>query len=266
MVLAQGVVTTFVNQDPDPVRAGDVVEVRFKVENFWEDTRDEVAVEILPEYPFSLYSGVQKKNLGRLTGSQFGGDEIIVDFKLLVDQKASDGDHVLKVKMYQGETEWIYDEQFFVDVENEKVKLVPYIVSSDIVTAGSAGKVSIEIANAGGYDVEALELELTASADYKLLSTSNYVYLGNLDADDTESEDFSVFVSEEVKQVRMPVLLRYEVNDYQYEDKTELVLNLLSMDEAKKIGLVKKSSWPIIAVIIVLGLLAILAIRKFRKR
>ena len=41
-------------QDPDPVRAGDVVEVRFRIENWWEDTAQDTTIEDVPEYPFSL--------------------------------------------------------------------------------------------------------------------------------------------------------------------------------------------------------------------
>ena len=49
-------------QDPDPVRAGEVVEVRFRIENWWEDTSEEITIEVAPDYPFSVY-GSNKKNL-----------------------------------------------------------------------------------------------------------------------------------------------------------------------------------------------------------
>src|SRR3989344_4134469 len=73
------------NQDPDPVRPGDVVEVRFKLENDAQETYSNVEVEILPEYRFTLYSGTGLKNLGKIRASQTGRDAIILSWKLKVD-------------------------------------------------------------------------------------------------------------------------------------------------------------------------------------
>ena len=253
------------NQDPDPVRAGDIVEVRFKVENKWENTRYPVIVEIVPEYPFSLYSGSKEAILGILEADPLKKNIATASFKLLADNNARSGDNGIKVKLKIGETVRVYEDTFFIDVKSERIKLRPYIRSSDIVTGGSKGTISLEMANAGGYDIEFLELELLESDDYKLLSTSNYVYIGNLDSDDTESEEFEIYVSENVEKVKVPLRLGYEVNDYEYDEKHELILELLSKEEAEKIGLIRRNyTW-----IFVLGLVGLVIfyfiIRKIRK-
>ena len=89
-------------QDPDPVRAGDVVEVRFRIENWWEDTKDDVRIEVVPEYPFSVYGESTIKSLGRLEGRKLSADAVFADFKLRVDPAAVDGEHEILINIYTG--------------------------------------------------------------------------------------------------------------------------------------------------------------------
>ena len=264
---AQTLRFSMVEQDPDPVQSGDVVELRFKAENLYAETQDDVTVEIIPEYPFSLYSSTATKQLGRIQGVRFAGyDATYFDFKLKVDQEAVDGYHEIVLNIFEGDLLWTLEDQFYIDIENEGISLKPYVVSSDLITSGSRGSFTIEIANRGGLDVEALELELMSSDDYKLLSTSNYIYLGDLEADDTESEDFTIYVDESTTTVNVPVKLTYEVNDNDYADEFNLVLNLLTKQEAKQVGLIKTSYTPYVLTVIVVLIIAFFVIRKYRKR
>ncbi len=265
IISAQSIQIGLINQDPDPVHAGSVVEVKFKLENFWQETREEVIVEIIPEYPFSLYSGSKTKNIGVLEGRQSGSDAVIVDYQIKVDEHAVDGDQEIKVSLRIGETEWIYEDTFYIDVKKEKLNLKTYIRSSELITPGSKGKVSIELANAGGYDIEFLELTLLPSEDYKLLSTSNYAYIGDLDSDDTESEEFQIYVSEEISEVNLPVKVVYEINDYTYESEESLKLQLLTKQEAINIGLIKVSYAKQIWLGILIGLILLFIFKKFKK-
>ena len=254
------------NQDPDPVDAGDIVELRFKIENRVEDTRDEVKLEIIPETPFSLYSGEQIKNLGILRYDQFGRDAVIADFKLKVNPEAADGDHEIKVRVHSGATSWIYEDKFYIDVEHERIKLKTFVRSSDIITANSKGTISIEVVNAGGYNLEFLELELEDSEDYKLLSTSPYVYIGNLDSDDTEIEDFTIYVPEGKKEINIPLIIKYEVNDEDYEDHEVLTLDLLTPEEAKVVGLIQSNNTYVYFLLALILVVLVLIWRKIRKR
>lgn len=255
-----------INQDPDPVRAGDVVKVRFKLENLWEETKYNVKVEIVPEYPFTLYTESGIKDVGRVDGTRRGGGAVYFDFKLRVDHGASDGDHEVTMRVDDGSSVTELKEQFFIDVEKEKIAVKPYIAASDLVTSGRSGSFTIEVANAGGIDVEALELTLLPSDDYRLLSTSDYVYLGDLKVDDTESEDFGVYVPEGKQGVSIPVQLDYVVKDKDYTERTDLTLNLLTMEEARKVGLVKKNNAPPLIGAVIVLIVAVVIIRRVRKR
>src|SRR3989338_11518034 len=54
------IVVRLISQEPDPVRPGEFVDVRFKLDNNGTGMAENVQVEILPEFPFSLYSGDRK--------------------------------------------------------------------------------------------------------------------------------------------------------------------------------------------------------------
>ena len=263
---AQSLFITMVNQDPDPVRAGEVVEVRFKIENLWTTPEDEVVFEILPEYPFTLYSGETVRRLGRPIGRVNPEEATILDFKLRVDHLAVDGDHEIKLALTKGKAQWFYDNQFFIDIEQEEINLRPYVRSSELVTAGNKGMITIELANAGESDIKFLEMQLLPSESYKLLSTSDYVYLGDLDSDDTESEDFSIYVEKDMNTVKIPIQVFYEVYDTNYEETFDLSLNLLTEKEATKVGLIQKSSLNTILISIAVILIGIYLYRRYRKK
>ena len=55
-VNAQRLRIDIANKDPNPVRAGEVVEVTLKIENTMDLTDHNTTLEIVPEFPFSLYA------------------------------------------------------------------------------------------------------------------------------------------------------------------------------------------------------------------
>ena len=262
-VNAQRLRIDIANQDPNPVRAGEVVEVTLKIENTMDLTDHNTTLEIIPEFPFSLYASSPFIDIGRIDSREV----TYKDFKLKVDNNAADGKSKFTIKhRYKDDKEDSSKYEFFINVEKKRLEIKPYIVASDIVTSGNSGKFTIEIANVGRQNIQSLELELSDSTDYKLLSTSNYIYIGDLEADDTESEDFSIYVNENLNNVNIPIKLKYEVNDEIFEKDFNLVLNLLTKEEAKKVGLIK-NSYTTYIIIIILVLIAIFFLyRKFRKK
>src|SRR3989338_3820788 len=61
------------NQDPDPVEPGQVVELRLKLQNDGGGSLSNVKVEVIPEFPFSLRPGDgANQSLGDIAGYQIG--------------------------------------------------------------------------------------------------------------------------------------------------------------------------------------------------
>ena len=364
---------TLESQTPDPVEPGEVVTVKFKIENDAGETYEDVIVKLLPKYPFSLYGDVAEKDLGKLrVGS--GADALIVEYRLKVDEGAVEGKTELELQVNVGAgglsytnneflininsrnpvldiTSINFDPQriapgetsianigvkntaetslknirFKLDFSDSTLPLAPYrssserritllksddesnlqfgiiadpdavpglykiplnityededgnTISYDDVLSVSVGekpqirayikkstslkdnepsKVTIEIANAGTSDVKYLELQLLPWEDYQLISSSNYVYVGNIDSDDTESEDFDIFINKHAGddgKLTIPVKLKYyDANNNQYQENFNLDMDLYSSWTLKKFGVLKRSySWIYLLILII---------------
>jgi hypothetical protein len=250
---------TLLNQDPDPVKRGDVVEVRFKIENIGSETLDNIFMEVLPKKPFTLYGGSPVKTIGKLRSSQTGADAAIVDFKLKVDEDAAAGENELEVKLTSGAIEYIYDSnEFLIDVEEYNLPgIKAYVRESSILQAGDRGKVVIEIANTDLGDAKFAQLTLEETEDYQILSSSNYIYLGDIDSDDTESEEFEIYVDPDVgNKLEIPVLIQYQDNnEVNHEMELVLELRIFNSGELKTLGF-EGSSMVVPILLIILVVLA----------
>jgi hypothetical protein len=261
---------TFLNQDPDPVYPGDTVEVRLKIENNGSQTSDDVIITFGEQYPFKLYSGSAIRNVGQLRAVQTGADAVIVDYIIKVDDNAEEGENELKLRVQMGDRRWIYeDSQFTIDVaEYDRPDIKAYIRESQILKAGEKGDIVIEVANTDVGDAKFLQLTLLPSEDYNVLSSSEYVYLGDVDSDDTESESFSIYVSPKANgKVTFPVKVEYQdSNEKKYEKNYNLKLNIFSEDELLTFGLRKKDNTTVVIAVILILVIAFFVWRRLKKR
>lgn len=378
---------TLMSQDPDPVEPGQVVKVKFKIENEGAQSSQEAIVKVFPSYPFSLYSGEAEINIGKLRASSTGADAEIVEYQLKVDDGAVEDDAELELQVLIGaggvsytNNEFMIDIQThdavlaIVDITSEPSPLAPgstgkvtimikntadsllkdikfklemggssipiapyqssserliaqlnsnfqqtltftviaepdaasglykvplnisyndekgtsytqtdvlavtigeapkvraYLKKSTVQQAGKGGKVTLEIANAGNSDLKFVELTLLPSEDYQLITTSNYFYLGDIDSDDTESEEILVYVNdgmEDKDELKIPLQLKYtDANNKPFQQDFVLVLPLYSSSELKKYGLVEKNNSWIYVVAAALVVLLFFSYRSYRK-
>jgi len=367
---------TLVSQSPDPVEPGQIVKIKFKVENAGSETPDDVIVKILPKYPFTIYGDNEEKNVGKLRSSTTGADSVEVEFQLKVDENAVEDETELEleVEITEGATIKYVNNEFMIDIQTHDAVLdiidveidpeqvapgdvasveisvkneadsllkdivfklemddstipfapyqsssekrisqlnsdyqkslnfqiivspdadaglykIPlnisyndeqgnsythgdllaiqvgktpvlkaYIKKTEVLQSGQAGSITLEIANSDIVDVNNLELELTESSEYQLVNPSNYFYLGDLDADDTESEEIDIYVPGDLEEVSIPIKLTYtDDNNQEYQQNFNLDLNLYSSSELKKLGLTQSSNssyWIIFIILIIAG-------------
>lgn len=109
---------TLISQNPDPVKPGEYVELRFKIENSGYEKADQVEVELLPEFPFSLEIGEDKDQyFGTVLGRQLDANAYTFDFKVRVDNDAVEGENEIEVRLKSSRSDWIKKE-FLVDVQS----------------------------------------------------------------------------------------------------------------------------------------------------
>lgn len=375
---------TLMSQDPDPVEPGQIVTVKFKVENNGSQTSKDVIVKLMPQFPFTIYGDTLEKNIGQMKALATGADAAIVEFKLKVDDNAVEEDTELELAAYMGDSGVSYtNNEFLIDIQThdavlaitdistepspiapgstgkvtimikntadsllkdikfkldmsgssipiapyqssseriiaklnsnfqqtltftviaepdaasglykvpinisyndekgtsytqtdvlaviigERPKLNAYIKKSTVQQAGKNGKVTLEIANSGNTNMKFLELNLLPSEDYKLITPSSYFYLGDVDSDDTESEEIEIYVNEDVEQLKLPVKLNYaDANNQPFQQQFDLELQLYSTSELKKFGVVSGSNAWIYILVVILVLFGVLLYRRYRK-
>src|SRR3989344_1705231 len=126
------IAVTLINQEPDPAEPGKYVDVRFKFDNNGSGEARNVMVELLPEYPLSLDSGVSPaRNIGTIQSMQRGDVGIIVKYRLRVDENAIEGENDLRIRYKIEGYSCIGPEEFKVDVQTNDA-----ILSVDSVSLG----------------------------------------------------------------------------------------------------------------------------------
>ncbi len=362
------------SQTPDPVEPGQILTVKFQIENAGRESSQEAIVKLSPQYPFSLYSDVAEKNIGKLRAATTGADAAIVEYKLKVDPNATEGDTELplEIKLGDAAVRYTHDEflihiqsqdanlgilavtsdpeqvvpgdtatvtiqvknfasallkdiKFKLDLQSSTIPFAPYQSSSErriplleprfqdtltfhliadpkatpglykiplnitynddqgksyttsdvlavsigevpqvrayikkstVLQSEKPGKITLEIANAGPSDIKYVELYLLPSEDYELIATSNYIYIGDIDSDDTSSEDLDIY-AKKVDNLRFPVKLRYyDANHNLLQQQFDLELKLHSTSDLKRFGIIPSNNsglYFILIVIIVVG-------------
>ena len=141
---------TLINQEPDPANPGRLVDVRFKIDNNGSGSADDMDVEIIPEYPFSLQPGKSAtKNIGTLQARQRGDVGVIVKYRLLVDKNAVEGDNDLRVRYRINKEAWIKPEEFKINIRTLDAVLSIDSVDIDTKTLkpGETSKLTIKVSN-----------------------------------------------------------------------------------------------------------------------
>ncbi|MBW2990637.1 hypothetical protein KY348_02940 [Candidatus Woesearchaeota archaeon] len=140
------------------------------------------------------------------------------------------------------------------------------IESTEIYTAGGKGKVEIKLVNKGFTDIKFLDVLLTETDDFKIISNPD-VYIGELDSDDYETAEYDLMVSKEVKdQVTLPLRVDYrDANGNLYTKDVPLTLELFSGEELRQRTNGAGFPWGTIIIIIVIVAIVIYFVRKRRK-
>ncbi len=95
---------------------------------------------------------------------------------------------------------------------------------------GGSYEVSVRLINKGVTDLKFLDVRLEETDDYKILSTSNEVYIGGLDSDDFDSASFRISPTGETSSIELPLILEYkDANNNAYADQVTLTMDLSAL-------------------------------------
>jgi len=138
---------TLLNYDPSPARAGDAVELRLRVENTGGGSIENLEIEILQNYPFSVVDGSAVQNLGKLYEYQTGKNYVNTQFKLKIDKDAIKGQHELKARYRERNGDWVTI-SFNIDVTSKEFAQIIYVDKAKI-EPGKETEMKFTITNIG---------------------------------------------------------------------------------------------------------------------
>ena len=141
---------SLINQDPDPVEPGDAVESRFKFENSGTTGINNLQVEFLEKYPFSINEPALK-NVGSLDAKQVGSEAIAIKYRISVAGNADEGEYDMYLRYRRGTSEnWITAGPFKVSVKSaEAILSVVSVETPQDLSSGREGDVNIVLKNFG---------------------------------------------------------------------------------------------------------------------
>ncbi|MBI2656337.1 hypothetical protein HYX03_01190 [Candidatus Woesearchaeota archaeon] len=145
---------TLLNQDPSPARAGDTVELRLRVENTGGGTVQNLEIEVLQNYPFTVIDGSALQNLGTLYAYQTAKNYINTQYKLKIDKDALKGQHELKVRYRHDSQEWT-TVSFNIDVTSKEFAQIIYVDKAKL-EPGKETEMKFTITNIGNAPLQNL--------------------------------------------------------------------------------------------------------------
>lgn len=128
---------------------------------------------------------------------------------------------------------------------------------------GQQGKISLEIINKGLGDIKSILVEVTPNG-FELLSNDK-VFIGTINADDTDSASFDV-----IYKNTNPILnARVTYKDFDNNDQVQeinLPFKVYTNEEALKLGIIKKDNTFLYIIVLVVIIVIWLVWRRIRKK
>ena len=197
--------------EPYPAEIGKYVDIWVNVKNMGGGTAEDVTIELMPKYPFTLDSS---SNARQNKGSIGADSSAMYEYRLFVAADAKPGTHEITIR-YQGDEGTTWSEKDFeikvgTDTLNSRgtLKLEAINTDPEVLIPGDDGTVTITLTNTASqysvtingkdYDTNAQlkEVELVGS-DGIVVTTDSYQNMGVLGPDDSIEISYNVRVSDD---------------------------------------------------------------------
>ncbi len=182
-----------INQNPDPARPGETMELTFSVLNAGNEDLENIVIEIEPEYPFSKVSGESlTKTISYLDARQDDENAAIVKFKLLVDSNAPEKLYELDLTSYDDTTELVTTGTIDIDVRGKEYAQIVTVSKSSIDTA-TEEELEFIVTNTGNSPLKNMVISWEdASGTILPVYSDNTKYINYLAAGESETISYTV--------------------------------------------------------------------------
>jgi len=232
---------TIVETNPYPAKIGEYLNLSLQVENVGGDKADNVDIEIVPQYPFSLDSGTNSvQNIGVLNPGRTATKE----FYLFVDKNAQKGIRSLDVRTRTNKnspwSEKDFDIRIGTETFNSKgtVELEKVVSNPATFMPGDRGTVTVTLTNTAttqtvsidgsDYDTNARiqSAVLKPLSDEIAILDSPYEEMGLLGPGNSIELTFNVRIAEDAGDGTHNLELAIEGNSFDYNSKKNIPLKV----------------------------------------
>lgn len=260
-VKADDVLIESVSSVPEEIAPGENIEVSIKITNIGNKRIKDIIGRLdLSQVPFAPRGSASEDIVKDLSSDESS----TLIFSLVALPNAAPGVYKVPLQISYNDTvtkttllSLKIQVRPLISIESEK---------SDIMYQYSTGIITIKLVNKGLSDVKFLNVMLENSPSYEIIS-SNQVYLGNIEIDDSDTVDFEVYVNKD-SSIVLPVRLEYrDANNNLYRETKSIVIKVYTKEEAQKLGLKKaEGNWNWIIIVIVIIVLMLILRQKRRKK
>ncbi|MGM5482251.1 MAG: COG1361 S-layer family protein [Nanobdellota archaeon] len=234
---------SLVNQQPDPVEPGDYVDVRLKIENLGDSSLDDIQIEFIPSYPFSLDPGDSHlKEINSLSSFQKDDRAYMLKYKLRVANNPVEGPNTLKVRAKTGNEDWT-NYEFNLNIQTFDANLGISSISTEPSPAspGEDVRISITAENAADSLLKNIKFKLDLTLEsfgtkqldslpFAPINTGTQKKVNMLESGDKTilNYDVRVYPTAASKVYKIPLLIEYydELNNkYEKNELIGLVVN-----------------------------------------
>jgi len=164
---------TIMKYEPQPAQPGKYVKVYIKLENNGTANAKNVALEVNPEYPFSLDPGKSNRKEVGLLGPK---SVYVAEFSLRVDEKAVEGTNKLKVRYNIDEKQQSWAEQqldISVQTDNPVLSIDSITIEPQQIIPGSTGTIKLRVKNLADTFLSDINVNIDLSSSTLLFAPMN---------------------------------------------------------------------------------------------
>ncbi|AKB38286.1 putative carboxyl-terminal-processing protease, deltaproteobacterial [Methanosarcina siciliae C2J] len=232
---------TIVETNPYPAKIGEYLTLTVQVENVGGDKADDVDIEIVPEYPFSLDSTANAvQNIGALNPGRTATKE----FYLYVDKNAQKGTRSIDIRARTGKDKPWSEKTIDIRIGTETfeskgtVELAEFVTSPEVFMPGDRGTITVTLKNtatATTVTIDDKDYDTNAriqAATLKPLSDgitnleAPYYEMGLVGPGDSIQLTFNVKVEEDASEGTHNLELAIEGNSYDYSCRKNIPLKV----------------------------------------
>ncbi len=232
---------TIVETNPYPAKIGEYLNLTVQVENIGGDKADNVDIQIVPQYPFSLDSEANAvKNIGVLTPGRTATKE----FFLFVDKSAQKGVRSIDIRTKTGKDSPWSEKSFDIRIGTETfdskgtVELKEVTSDPEVFMPGDRGTITVTLMNTASnptvtigesdFDTNARiqAAVLRPLSDGIVVLDAPYEDMGLLGPGDSIKLTFNVKVTEDAPEGTHNLELAIEGNSFDYNSRKNIPLKV----------------------------------------